>query len=113
MGRAMTVTTLSLLDINENEPAALGDYLRLVDPMLERAGARIVKRFRITEVFASRRPSLTAVFIEYPDLAAVDLVLKSHEYEKAAPVRKRAFRRFSVSIGLGSDRPMAAAEQTA
>jgi uncharacterized protein (DUF1330 family) len=108
----MTVSTLSLLSINENEPAALGDYLRLVDPMLARAGAKVVKRFRLAEMVAGHRPAYTAVIIEYPDLAAVDLVLKSREYQSATPVRNRAFLRFSVSIGLGGERPMAAAEQT-
>jgi len=107
----MTVSTLSLFSINEDAPAALGDYLRLVDPMLERAGARIVKRFRMAEMVAGHRPALTAVIIEYPDLAAVDLVLKSREYQGASTARNRAFLKFSVSIGLGDERPMAAAEQ--
>lgn len=101
----MTVTVVALLSINENEPAALAEYFRITMPLLERAKARIVKRFRLQETIVGTEPAQMAVIVEYPDRAAVDAVFFSPEYRAAIPFRNRAFDRYVVTIGEGDDAP--------
>ena len=107
----MTVTVIALLSINEDEPAALGEYLRITGPLLDRAGAKILKRFELSEIVVGPRPAQTAVIVEYPDRAAVDMVFKSGEYQRAIPARDRAFSRYNITIGVGDDGPVTVAEQ--
>lgn len=106
----MTVTVVALLSINEDDPAALAEYFRITTPLLERARARIVKRFILQEVIVGRRPAQMAVIVEYPDRAAVDMVFQSGEYRSAIPARDRAFLTYEVSIGVGDDAPADEAE---
>ena len=106
----MAVTVIALLSINESEPQALGEYFRITTPLLERARARIVKRFTLHEVIVGKRPAEMAVIVEYPDRAAVDMVFQSSEYRQAIPFRDRAFLKYQISIGVGDDAPAEAAE---
>ena len=101
----MTVTVIALLTINETNPAALGEYFRITTPLLERAKARIVKRFMLNEAIVGNRPAEMAVIVEYPDRASVDMVFHSLEYQSAIPARERAFLKYQVSIGVGDDAP--------
>jgi uncharacterized protein (DUF1330 family) len=107
----MTVTVVALLSINDAEPAALGEYFRITTPLLERAKAKIVKRFTLNEAIVGNRPAQMAVIVEYPDRAALDMVFESWEYRSAIPARDRAFLKYEVSIGVGDDAPQVAAEQ--
>ncbi len=106
----MTVTVVALLTINEAEPAALGEYFRITTPLLERAKARIVKRFALNEAIVGPRSAQMAVLVEYPARAAVDTVFQSEEYRSAIPARGRAFLKYEVSIGVGDDAPAGEAE---
>lgn len=106
----MPVTVIALLSINEAEPAALGEYFRITTPLLERAKARIVKRFALNEAIVGKAPAQMAVIVEYPDRAAVDMVFQSEEYRSAIPARSRAFLKYEVSIGVGDEAPAEAAE---
>lgn len=101
----MTVTVVALLTINEAEPAALAEYFRITSPVLQRAKAKMVKRFRLAEVIVGSRPAEMAVIVEYPDRAAVDMVFKSAEYASAIPARDRAFLKYEITIGVGDDAP--------
>ncbi len=107
----MAVTVIALLSINESEPQALGEYFRITTPLLERARARIVKRFTLIEPIVGNRPAQMAVIVEYPDREAVDSVFKSREYREAIPFRDRAFLKYEISIGVGDDAPAADAER--
>lgn len=104
----MTVTVIALLSVNENEPQALGEYFRITAPLLERARARIVRRFALNEAIVGDRPAQMAVIVEYPDREAVDLVFKSSDYRQAIPFRDRAFLKYDISVGVGDDTPGAA-----
>lgn len=106
----MAVTVIALLSINESEPQALGEYFRITTPLLERARARIVKRFTLNEAIVGNRPAEMAVIVEYPDREAVDSVFKSREYREAIPFRDRAFLKYEISIGVGDDAPADAVE---
>ena len=103
----MTVTVIALLSVNEDEPAALAEYFRLTGPLLDRAGARITRRFTLAEAVVGQRPAQMAVMVDYPDRAAVDMVFQSPEYAAAIPSRDRAFLRYDISIGVGDDQPRA------
>ena len=101
----MPVTIVALLTINDAEPAALAEYFRIITPLMERAKARMVKRFTLHEVIVGKRPSEMALIVEYPDRAAVDMVFKSAEYLLAIPARNRAFLKYEITIGVGDDAP--------
>jgi uncharacterized protein (DUF1330 family) len=94
----MPVTVVALLSINESDPMALGKYFEVTGPLLERAGAKIVKRFDINEVVVGKRKAQTVVIVEYPDKAAVDSVFGSPEYASITEVRDRAFNEYHINV---------------
>lgn len=106
----MVVTVIALFSINESEPQVLGEYLRITTPLMDRAKARIVKRFKLCRACIGKRHAEMAVIVEFPDREAVDMVFKSDDYCKAAPFRDRAFLRYEILIGVGGDAPAGAAE---
>ena len=93
----MVVRVLAVVTINEDEPRALGKYLELTEPVLERAGARIVERYKI-EGIVDQEPARTVIIVEYPDKAAIDAVFQSPEYEEAKQYRDVAFLSYSVNL---------------
>lgn len=92
------VTVLAFVTIADEAPEALAAYFRVTDPLLRRAGARIVRRFAITDVLVGTHPSRTLVIVEYPSRAAVDQVFGSPEYAAIGPIRDRAFRDYAITI---------------
>lgn len=97
----MVVTVIALITVREDRPADLAAYLEATAPLLERAGARIVQRFKVAEVVAGRSPAQTVVIVEYPDRAAVDSVFGSAAYQRIIPYRDRAFSDYHVSVVEG------------
>ncbi|MGH1465800.1 MAG: DUF1330 domain-containing protein [Cognatishimia sp.] len=105
----MTVTVVAMTSINEEEPMALAEYLRVTGPLLERAGAKILKRFTINEVVVGHRPAKTVFIVEYPDKAAVNSVFGSPEYRAIREIRDSAFTSYSVTVAAdASDAEMPA-----
>ena len=104
-GFTMTVNVMALVSVNEDDPFALGEYFRVTGPLMDRVGAKIVKRFRINEVGSACRPAKTVMIVNYPDRAAVDSVFESAEYRAIKPMRDRAFLDYHVSVASdeGSD----------
>ena len=94
----MAVTVVALVSINEEEPFALAEYFRITGPLLERAGAEIVKRFTVNEVVVGHRPAKTVMIVKYPSRAAVESVFASPEYEAVKKIRDVAFTEYHVSI---------------
>lgn len=92
------VTVLAFVTISEDAPDALAAYFRVTDPLLKRAGARIVKRFAVNDVVIGTHPSQTVVMVEYPSREAVDSVFKSPEYAAVKAVRDRAFSTYAITI---------------
>ena len=107
----MSVTVMALLSVNENEPRALAEYLDVTAPLIERAGAKIVKRFAIHEAVVGDRPAMTTVLVEYPSRSAVDQVFQSAEYKSIQSVRDRAFDKYEISIVASEETIPQAAEQ--
>ena len=93
----MTVKVMALVTLNEDKPRALAKYLELTEPVLERAGARIVERFTV-EGIIGQEPARTVIIVEYPDRAAVDAVFQSPEYAEAKQYRDIAFSSYSVNM---------------
>jgi uncharacterized protein (DUF1330 family) len=94
----MTVLVVALVTVAEDAPSALATYFRVTEPLLARAGARIIQRFEINEVVVGRPPARYVVIVEYPDRAAVDVVFESPEYKAIVPIRDAAFLDYHVSI---------------
>ncbi|WGV15741.1 DUF1330 domain-containing protein [Fuscovulum ytuae] len=92
------VTVLAFVTISEDAPDALAAYFSVTDPLLKRAGARIVKRFAVNDVVIGTHPSQTVVMVEYPSREAVDSVFKSPEYAAVKAVRDRAFSTYAITI---------------
>lgn len=92
------VTVFAFVTLNEANPRALAEFLRMTAPVMQRAGARVVKRFSILEPVLGRPPYSTVIVIEYPDRAALDMVLSSEDYVRAMPTRDIAFSRYSLTI---------------
>ncbi len=101
----MVVTVVALVTVREDCPVDLAAYLEATAPLLERAGARIIQRFKVSEVVAGRRPAQTVVIVEYPDRAAVDMVFGSAEYRRIIPYRDRAFSDYHVRVVEGQWEP--------
>jgi uncharacterized protein (DUF1330 family) len=98
------VIVLGFVTIAEDAPEALAAYLEATGPLLQRVGARIVKRFAISEVVAGKSaaphhaPSRTVIMVEYPNREAVDLVFGSAEYAAIRPIRDRAFLDYTITV---------------
>ena len=92
------VTVLAFVTIAEDAPEALAAYFEVTDPLLKRAGARIVKRFSIKDVVVGRSPTKTVVMVEYPNREAVEMVFGSPEYAAVTRIRDRAFRDYAITI---------------
>lgn len=102
------VTVLAFVTIAEDAPDALAAYFRITDPLLKKAGARIVKRFSIHDVIIGKKPAQTVVMVEYPNREAVDMVFRSAEYAAVTEHRDRAFLDYAITI---IDDPSAPAQQ--
>lgn len=92
------VTVLAFVTIAEDAPDALAAYFRVTDPLLKKAGARIIKRFSIHDVVVGKKPAQTVVMVEYPSREAVDMVFGSEEYAAVIPHRDRAFLDYAITI---------------
>ncbi|NBZ87560.1 DUF1330 domain-containing protein [Stagnihabitans tardus] len=94
----MPVTVLAHLTVAEDQPVALAAYFKVTQPLLEAAGGRIIKRFRLTDPVVGQMPSQTVVIVEYPSRAAVAQVFDSPEYQAIIPIRDIAFPTYRISI---------------
>ena len=61
----MTATVIALVTLREDQQLALSEYLRVTEPLLKKAGGRVVKRFEINEVIVGHRPARSVVIVEY------------------------------------------------
>lgn len=92
------VIILAFVTISEDAPEALAEYFKVTDPLLQRAGARIIKRFAVNDVVVGSPPAKTVVMVEYPSREAVDSVFQSPEYVAVTPTRDQAFSTYSITV---------------
>ena len=83
----MPVTVLAHLTVAEDQPVALAAYFKVTQPLLEAAGGKIVKRFRLTDAIVGQRP---LVLVPYITIA-----------EEAAQRRKLLLRALAAAVALG------------
>lgn len=107
----MSITVVAMTSINEDEPMALAEYLSVTGPLLQRAGAKILKRFTVNEVVVGHRPAKTVFIVEYPNRDAVEAVFGSEEYKSIIPARDLAFTEYNVTVA--SDHEAVAVPQAA
>ena len=94
----MTVTLIAFVTMNEDNPMALARYLEVTQPLMDRAGARIVQRFKIASTVTGNSTAKTVILTEYPSLEAIDIVFQSPEYDAIKPVRDQAFSSYNISM---------------
>jgi uncharacterized protein (DUF1330 family) len=106
------VMVLAFVTIAEDAPEALAAYFKVTDPLLTKAGARIVKRFSINDVVIGRTPARTVVMVEYPSREAVDMVFGSKEYASVIDQRARAFTDYAITIVEDPDQALPSQRET-
>jgi uncharacterized protein (DUF1330 family) len=94
----MSVTILALVTVADDAPFELATYFKVTEPLLARAGAKIIKRFSVNEVVVGHRPAKTLMIVEYPSREAVHDVFGSPEYQAIIPIRDIAFPTYQISI---------------
>mgnify|MGYP001551559987 CR=1 FL=1 len=94
----MSVVVIAFVTVNEDQPLALAKYLDILEPLLARFGAKIARRYRLDDTSTGKRIGKTVIVLEFPDRTAVDRVLSSPQYKKAAKYRDIAFSEFSLHI---------------
>lgn len=99
----MAVRVLALLSFNKIEGDALAEYLKLTEPLINRAQGKVVSNFPIAQSATGPEHVETALIVEYPDNDAVRSVFESKEYELAKPYRDKAFSYYSVTVIEGVD----------
>ena len=92
------VTVYAFVRVNRDNPQALEQYMAITGPLLEAAGARIVRTFELAEDIVGNRMPETVYVVDYPDRVAVRRVFDSAEYARAIPYRDRAFSAYAIRI---------------
>ena len=94
----MMVLVLAFVTIVEDAPEALANYLKVTDPLLKRAGAKILQRFSINDVVIGRAPAKTVIIVEYPNRDAVASGFGSDEYASVRVFRDKAFSSYVITV---------------
>ncbi|MCT4557866.1 MAG: DUF1330 domain-containing protein [Pelagimonas sp.] len=94
----MSIFVIGCVTVNPAEPDAFQHYLDVTSPLLEKAGARVIQQFSLENALIGEKPAEMIMIVEYPDMAAVDGLFQSPEYQAVIPVRNRAFSTYSVSM---------------
>lgn len=98
MGFNLPVTVVALVSVNDDAPHALARYFAVTTPLLEKAGAKIVQRFLVSEDLVGAKPAQSMIIVEYPSREAVSLVFDSPEYQGIIEDRDKAFSTYQVSL---------------
>jgi uncharacterized protein (DUF1330 family) len=93
----MPVTVLALTTLRPGGDAALAQYLAVVGPLMQAAGARLLSRHPVQETLAGAAPDFVSL-VEYPDRAALAAVFDHPDYRALQPVKDQAFTRYEVCV---------------
>lgn len=88
---------MALTSLNPDGQTALEQYLSVVGPLMQSAGANLVCRYELRDGIAGENEVQFVSIIEYPDEAAVKLVFESDVYKSLAQAKKLAFTKYQVS----------------
>lgn len=96
----MTVQIVAVTSLNADADAALSEYLNIVGPLMQSAGAKILSRFELGDNIAGSDEIQYVSVIEYPDEASVKLVFDSDEYKLLEKVKRQAFSKYQVNMAI-------------
>lgn len=93
----MTVQILAMTSLNPGAESALNEYLSVVGPLMESAGAKLIKRFEVSKDLVGQNEFQFVTLVEYPDEEAVKKVFDSDAYESLAQIKQLAFSSYQIS----------------
>lgn len=93
----MPLTVLALTSLRPGGDAALSQYLVVVGPLMQAAGARVLSRHAVQETLAGAAPEFVSL-VEYPDRAALAAVFDHPDYRALQAVKDQAFTRYEVCV---------------
>jgi len=96
----MAVQIVAVTSLNSGADTALSEYLNVVGPLMQSAGAKILSRFELSDNIAGSNEIQYVSVIEYPDEASVKLVFDSDEYKLLEKVKRQAFSKYQVSMAV-------------
>lgn len=99
----MTVTVVALTSVNEGAVDALSTYMGTTSVLLERAEARILSRFEISETIVGATGARTMTVVEYPSRSALSQVFGSAEYGLLKEIREQAFSYYQILVLDGAE----------
>lgn len=94
----MPVQLLALTTLNPDAKSALDEYLQVVGPLMESAGAKVISRYELADSIAGTNEIQYVTIIEYPDKTSVDHVFDSDEYKSLETVKALAFAKYQVNL---------------
>ena len=84
--------------LRDDSGEALDEYLAVVSPLMEAAGAKLISRYEVSENLSETELPQFVSVIEYPDEEAVQMVFGSPAYLSLKDVKERAFSRYDVCV---------------
>lgn len=94
----MPTTVLAMTTLRPGGENALGRYLAVVGPLMDKAGARLISRYEVQQNLSGTDLPQFVSIIEYPDAEAVRMVFESLEYHALKPVLHAAFSRYDLCV---------------
>ena len=94
----MAETVLAMTSLNPDGAEALDTYLRVVGPLMERAGATLVQRYAVAAPLSGGELPQFVSIMDYPDADAVAMVFQHPDYLALKPVIAQAFSRYDVCL---------------
>lgn len=93
----MTIQLLAMTSINPDAASALDRYLSVVGPLMDSVGAKVIRRFELSDCIAGSSAFQFVTLIDYPDEASVKKVFDSELYKSLKEVKRLAFSKYQVN----------------
>ncbi|MEL6410426.1 MAG: DUF1330 domain-containing protein [Pseudomonadota bacterium] len=87
-----------MTSLRSGEQMALDTYLSVVGPLMEKAGARLINRYEVSESLSGSEAPQFVSLVEYPDAEAIRMVFEDPDYLALEPVRETAFSCYEVCV---------------
>ena len=92
------IIVLNLFDIIPGREAHYAEYLRRVQPILERYGARVLVYGLTREVYMGTCSQAYCGLIGYPDVGALKRLSSDPEFNEIRPLRDRSTRNYVLTV---------------
>lgn len=94
----MAIKLIAMTRIKPGAEEALGEYMKVVGPLMQQAGATIVDRFEMNDNVVGSNEVQYLTILEYPDTATVSKVFDSDDYKSLENVKEQAFSYYQVNM---------------